>query len=171
MKIYTKQGDTGWSDLLGGGTAHKACDRFKALGDFDELNAWLGMIKCRVSKQESEFITQIQKDLIVLMSHVAALGGKDAAKYTFPKGLELELEKRIDELSKDRQESEFTLPGANEASAAVDVARTVCRRAERMLCTLGWEYPLSAETLKYINRLSDYLYVLSVYVGTNSVRP
>ncbi|MCL2704115.1 MAG: ATP:cob(I)alamin adenosyltransferase [Defluviitaleaceae bacterium] len=163
MKIYTKLGDYGQSELLGGMRLHKDADRFRALGELDEVSAWLGMLKCKVSGDEKAFIEQIQKDLIVLMSHCAALGGKEMDKYPFPAGLELEIEKRIDAIAGSWSgETCFDLPGVNEVSACAHIARTVVRRAERALCTIGWEYPLSVDALAYINRLSDYLFVLSV---------
>jgi len=162
MKIYTKNGDLGRSDLIGGFTTHKADHRFQTMGDLDELNAWLGMVKLGVDKDEAAFITQIQGDIVTMMAHVAALGGKQAGKHTFSGGLEAEMEKRIDKLSEHFTGNSFDFPGANETSAKAHVARTVCRRAERTLVVTGWDYPISHESLVYINRLSDYLYALAV---------
>jgi len=162
MKVYTRKGDNGEADLMGGIRAHKGDDRFHTLGDLDELNAWMGLAKCVTSEDERAFIEQIQGDLGTMMAHIAALGSKALEQHPFPAGLDTELEKRIDALSKDEEIFSFTLPGVNESSACVNAARTIARRAERSVCTLAWEYPITHDVLKYMNRLSDYLFVLGV---------
>lgn len=161
MKIYTRRGDAGESDLLGGVRALKSDERFCALGDLDELSASLGLLKCLVCPEDQVFIDQIQKDIMTMMAHVAALGSKVLLEHPFPSGLECHFERRIDALC-DAMPSAFMLPGVNESSARANLSRTVARRAERSLVTLGWEYPLSVDAVKYTNRLSDYLYALSV---------
>ena len=168
MKLYTKRGDAGESDLLGGQSANKSDIRFKALGEIDETSAHLGLLRCGhgLSEAESEFIQSVQSDLVALMAHIAALGSSDLRRFSFPSGLEAALEQRIDKLTGTYGSSPCFTTALNKSAAQADVARTVCRRAERTLVLLAaeseYEHDIDQGCLKYINRLSDYLYAVMV---------
>lgn len=164
MNIYTKRGDDGFSDLLGGARAPKYDLRFCSLGDLDELNSVLGLVKCFVkNKDEKDVLEKAQEQIFALSAHIAALGsGMENERYMYLGGFETELEKRIDFLQSLSPEGfKFVLPGENEASAHADVARTVARRAERGIAALSREHQVSPAVSVFINRLSDYLYVLA----------
>ena len=164
MKFYTRTGDTGDSDLIGGIRAKKFDPRFDVLGGLDELNSFLGMLKCALKdKEEVEFVECLQREIITLSSHLASLGsGQETEKFAYKGGFTEKLEGRIDHLQSFLpKEFKFVLPGANEASARADAARTVARRAERSLALLAADgYNVSPEAGKLVNRLSDYLYAL-----------
>jgi cob(I)alamin adenosyltransferase len=168
MKIYTKTGDAGETGLFGGGRVAKDHPRVEAYGDVDELNAVLGMARAvELMPRVDEVLVLVQRDLFSLG---ALLATPDLAK------MQQHLDKaRIDddrvaqlERTIDDGESEleplraFIVPGGTPKSAALHVARTVCRRAERRVIALthdGVEIP--SVVLRYLNRLSDLLFVLA----------
>jgi cob(I)alamin adenosyltransferase len=166
VKIYTRRGDAGETDLLGGGRVGKDDRRVEAYGEVDELNACLGA--CAAASPHAdlrELVRAIQATLFSLGAYLAAPDRSRRERAGIP-GLEdddvLALEKRIDELEAELAPLErFILPGGSAPAAAFHVARTVCRRAERRAVLLHHLEPLSPVALRYLNRLSDLLFVLA----------
>lgn len=171
MKIYTKTGDTGQTSLIGGKRVSKADLRLEAYGTLDELNANLALLREHLTTDAGkEHIIDIQKHLFRLGAQLAT-----PSDVTNPKAIDNfnrvtsvtltmieDLENEIDlvEESLPDQHS-FILPGGNEATAICHICRTVCRRAERCCVALNEVSPVDATLLRYLNRLSDYLFVLS----------
>jgi cob(I)alamin adenosyltransferase len=166
VKIYTRRGDAGETDLLGGGRVGKDDRRVEAYGEVDELNACLGA--CAAASQHAdlgELVRGIQAVLFALGAYLASPDDARRERAAIP-GVEEShveaLEKRIDafeaELAPLRR---FILPGGCAAAAAFHVARTVCRRAERRAVVLHRAEPLAPEALRYLNRLSDLCFVLA----------
>lgn len=162
MNIYTKTGDCGSTSLLNGARVPKYDDRIELLGTIDELSSQLGFAKVIMCDTGKENISVIQQDLITIMSGIASSGD-----YTYKvKDSMIEfLEDKIDKIENlFPREHKFVLYGQCEASARIDVARAVARRVERRFCKVKQVYGADANAMKYINRLSDYLYVLARYV-------
>lgn len=164
ISVYTKTGDKGESGLANGQRLGKESLIFEVLGTIDELNSHLGA--CVIVLPKVEKLLEIQDTLFYVGSEIA--GSKKAilsAKKT------TSLEKLIDELQSQMGENwyqKFLLPGGSEPAARLDIARTVCRRVERLIVIYSKQAPISPEILKYINRLSDYLYVLRCHVNLRS---
>jgi len=167
ISVSTKKGDTGQSSVIGNKHLDKDAPVFMVLGDLDELNSWLGVIvallKKNPNKNNKKLITQllsIQEDLFTLSAQIA---GSTKVKLTAPKLRKLgrNAQKIQASLTKNWQ-TKFVYPGGCELSAWVDVARTVARRSERSLVSYlkTQKKPNSKLPLKYLNRLSDYLYLL-----------
>lgn len=165
MKVYTKRGDAGKTDLSGGGRVGKDDLRVEAYGAIDELNAFLGVAIVAVEKSSQGILEQIQRTLFQIGAALATNpdAGKDALPTTgaIPEDVAA-LEAAIDvadaELSTLRA---FVLPGGTAAAASLHAARTVCRRAERRIVTLDHEQPVEGAILCYVNRLSDLLFVFA----------
>ena len=164
MKLYTRTGDAGETSLFGGTRARKSDPRVDAYGDVDELNAWLGL--ARATSVDSELageLVRLQRDLFALGARLADPADKIAARVT-KATLGDEDVARLEQLI-DRMEAElpplrrFILAGGAPAGAALHVARTVCRRAERRIVAL--DPPVDPVLLRYVNRLSDLLFVLA----------
>jgi cob(I)alamin adenosyltransferase len=167
MKIYTKTGDKGDTGLFGGGRVPKDHPRVEAYGDIDELNAMLGMARSvEMMPRIDEVLVPIQRDLFSLGA-LLATPHPDKVKQQLEKArLDesriAELERAIDEGEAELEALEaFILPGGTSKASALHVARTVCRRAERRVITLATEVDVPPVVLKYLNRLSDLLFVLS----------
>jgi cob(I)alamin adenosyltransferase len=165
MKIYTRTGDGGETDLLGGRRVKKHVPQVEACGTVDELNAWLGLIRAEGVRPETDkLLEQIQNDLF---SAGAELAAGESAKLMVPCLLETQtgrLEKAIDRCSAETSAiTGFILPGGTRAGALLHCARTVCRRAERAMVALAEAEPaaVSPMLLAYINRLSDLFFVLA----------
>lgn len=168
MKIYTRTGDTGMTGLFGGRRVGKDSARIEAYGTVDELNAQLGV--ARALSEDTELarrITALQNDLFVL--------GADLAT---PIDMEKTSIKRIEQRHIDRIETAiddieekldpirfFILPGGHAAAAQLHVCRTICRRAERCIVHLAALEEVCETNVRYINRLSDYLFVLARYAN------
>lgn len=162
MGIYTKTGDGGTTSLLNNARVVKCDDRIELLGTIDELSAQLGLAKVLLCDKGKENISKIQQDLITIMAGVA---DTFSHKHRIPDDMVKWLEENIDKLeSKFPREHKFVLYGGCEASARVDVARAVTRRAERRFAKVNQIYNADKNAVKYINRLSDYLYVLARYI-------
>jgi len=171
MKIYTKTGDLGQSSLLGGSRVSKADPRLEAYGTVDELNAWLGLVLDQAcTAPHRPLLTSVQEELFVMGSHLAAEDLDKVAQWKLPAlngDLVLALEKEMDRLDAGLEPlRHFVLPGGHPASAMTQVARTVCRRAERCVVLLaesqtGKESERLVPVVVFLNRLSDYLFVLS----------
>ncbi len=160
MKIYTKTGDKGFSSICGEERIKKSDIIFDVLGTLDELSSFIGLTKVQLEENcHKSFLETLQKKLICLMGDIAT-EGKCEDKITDDDISALEEE--IDKLQKETGEVEgFVLPGENEISARLDVARTVARRAERYMVSASEKYDIEYTNLAYINRLSDYLYCLA----------
>ena len=167
MKIYTKTGDTGQTGLFGGGRVPKDDLRVEAYGDVDELNAVLGMARCiEMMPRIDEVLVPIQRDLFAIGALLATPDREKMASHLEKARID---EGRIEELERaiDDGESEleplraFIIPGGTPKAAALHVARTVCRRAERHVVRLQRDVELPALAIIYLNRLSDLLFTLA----------
>jgi cob(I)alamin adenosyltransferase len=174
VKIYTRTGDSGDTSLFDGTRTRKNDPRVDAYGDVDELNAWLGLARAEHTDPVIEtYLPAIQRDLFALGSQLADPGEKLAARVNkaFLSDADVErLEQAIDRLEGGLPPlRRFILAGGTKAGAALHVARTVCRRAERRMVAL--DPPCDAILLRYINRLSDLLFVLARDVNHRSGAP
>jgi cob(I)alamin adenosyltransferase len=166
VKIYTRRGDLGETDLLGGARVAKDHPRVAAYGAVDELNAQLGSAAAASRHDDvRELVQRIQAELFALGAWLAspdpALRAKSGIAEPAAEQIAF-LEARIDALQGELEPlRRFVLPGGGSAAAAFHVARTVCRRAEREVVALGRAEPLGATVLTYLNRLSDLLFVLA----------
>ena len=155
-KIYTRTGDDGTTGLGNGDRIAKDHVRVDAYGTTDELNSHIGHLRSLGVSQ------RIDATLLRVQHHLFDIGGELCIPdYTvIQSGNVSWLEGALDELNEDLPYlKEFILPGGNTASAVCHIARTVCRRAERLLVTLDREDTVNADTVRYLNRLSDYLFV------------
>jgi cob(I)alamin adenosyltransferase len=163
MKIYTKTGDQGTTSLLGGTRVSKANLRIDAYGTVDELNAYIGLLRDQeVNQSRQDFLKEIQDRLFTLGAALASSPGKDNIKKPDIQSGDVEkLENQIDnmELSLEPLKN-FILPGGHQAVSFCHLARTVCRRAERCTILLDQNEPVEPILITYLNRLSDYLFVL-----------
>jgi len=164
VKIYTRTGDTGETSLFGGTRARKSDPRVDAYGDVDELNAWLGLARSSMADSAlADELVQLQRDLFALGAQLADPADRIAArvaKATLGDADVARLEQTIDRFEAELPAlRRFILAGGAPAGAALHVARTVCRRAERRMVALA--PPVDAVLLRYINRLSDLLFVLA----------
>jgi cob(I)alamin adenosyltransferase len=166
VKIYTRRGDRGETDLLGGSRVGKDHLRVEAYGEVDELNASLGTCVAATSHDDVRaLLARLQRELFGLGAYLASVdaGRRERSGAAPPRDADvLALEAAI-----DRYEAElpplrhFVLPGGTPAAAAFHVARTVCRRAERRCVALDRAAALEPEALRHLNRLSDLLFVLA----------
>lgn len=163
MKIYTKTGDQGTTSLFGGKRVSKSDLRIDSYGTVDELNSYIGLLRDQeVNKKRKIVLVEIQDRLFTIGSILATEPGNKKVK--IPALVESDitfLEKQIDEM--DLQLSpmkSFVLPGGHVSVSFGHVARTVCRRTERLVITLDQQEKVDELVIKYINRLSDYLFVL-----------
>ncbi len=170
QKIYTKTGDEGKTSLIGGTKILKSDLRIEAYGTVDELNSWIGFANDAVNDYSANHILkEIQDRLFTIGSSLACDPAKET-KLLIPDLIEADvhlLEKEIDNMHETLPEMKhFILPGGSTAVSITHVARSVCRRAERCVVNLN-EHDGSVAPLiiKYLNRLSDYLFVLARYAG------
>ena len=165
MAIYTKTGDAGTTGLFDGHRVAKASRRVDTYGTLDELNAHLSLCEKLVSNEESRtWLHTLQGKLFRLCAEIATLDEEKLLRYSTPvKSDEVrELEQLIDAYTKRLPPlNSFIYQGATVAAAELHIARTVCRRAERLLVALHQEEPLRAEVLSFVNRLSDCIYTLA----------
>ncbi|MCX6640921.1 MAG: cob(I)yrinic acid a,c-diamide adenosyltransferase [bacterium] len=167
MSIYTRGGDQGKTSLLSGDRVAKFSLRVDVYGTFDELNSWIGFARAINRDTEIESaLGQLQPKLHLLCSDVAAPYLPDEERVKSPRiadGEDVLLEEEIDFMDADLPELQhFILPGGNQTSAALHLARTVCRRAERRLFELqDSEGGVNPAALRFVNRLSDYLFTLA----------
>ncbi|SEF88147.1 cob(I)yrinic acid a,c-diamide adenosyltransferase [Algoriphagus boritolerans] len=163
MKIYTKTGDQGITSLLGGMRVPKSDLRIDAYGTIDELNSYLGLLRDqKVNAKRADFLKEIQDRLFTIGADLATVPGKDKVKKP---DLYLEdveaLEREMDLMdSQLPMLSAFILPGGHQSVSFCHLARTVCRRSERIVVELASLEPVSDLVIQYLNRLSDYLFVL-----------
>ncbi|MDP5171976.1 MAG: cob(I)yrinic acid a,c-diamide adenosyltransferase [Bacteroidia bacterium] len=163
MKIYTKNGDEGTTSLLGGTKVAKYDLRIEAYGTVDELNAYLGLIADQPEASDSlPLIRAIQSNLFVIGSQLANDPGRSHFKVpTLDESEVIQLENSIDAMEALLAPlTNFILPGGHPANSMTHVARCVCRRAERRVVELNEKAPVDPLMLRYLNRLSDWLFVL-----------
>jgi cob(I)alamin adenosyltransferase len=164
-RIYTRTGDDGSTGLATGPRVPKDAARIEAMGDVDELNSVIGLLLARpVPKPHAECLLEIQHDLFDLGGELSMPGESlmQAERVAW-------LEARLDALNEGLPPlEEFILPGGGEAGATCHLARAVCRRAERHLVRLGREEPVTETARRYLNRLSDLLFVLARVLARES---
>lgn len=164
-KVYTKTGDEGMTSLVGGVKVKKTNSRIEAYGTVDELSANLGLLASFMKDgSDKNVIYRIQRNLFTVCSYLATdkTQTKLAPSYTLDAAEVELLENEIDKiLAGIPQQTAFILPGGSHEAAIAHVCRTVCRRAERRIFFLAETTKLDPEVLQYVNRLSDYLFVLA----------
>ena len=174
MKIYTKTGDKGETSLYGGTRVSKAAARVESYGTLDELNAFIGLAKAEIS--DEKVLNQLQKiqfDLFTVGSEAATptdklilANGKNRLDLMISEEEISELEHWMDDLDAELEPLQFfILPSGGKAAASIHVCRTVCRRAERAMVHLNETEEVRPELIKYLNRLSDYLFILARYIS------
>lgn len=164
MKIYTKKGDTGTTQLIGGTRVSKSSLRIDSYGTIDELNSFVGLIRDQEINQKYKLqLIEIQDRLFTIGSSLAS--DPEKSKMKIPDLLESDiqlLEDSMDEMDQQLPEMKFfVLPGGHTTVSYCHLARCVCRRAERIIVALNEHDKVPELIFKYINRLSDYLFVLS----------
>lgn len=178
MSIVTKTGDQGSSALMYNRRVSKCHPRIEACGAVDELNAALGLARATAAEEFArQHLLAIQKDLVVLMGELAT-AVEDLPRFVkdgfavVSAEMTLRLERLVGELEgQNLSFRDWATPGASLNSAALDVARTVCRRAERRVCALRESNELqNPEPLVYLNRLSDLLWLLARWVESRTAR-
>ena len=174
MKIYTKTGDKGMTKLVGSSTVAKDSDRVESYGTIDELNSWVGYIISQLPQENQEI-----KEELEALQHLLFDAGTDLStpiEAQRPFKLQKEsvhwLEQRIDFYTVQSPDIDrFILPGGTPAASMVHVARTIARRAERIIVRLNWTAKINEEVLIFTNRLSDYFYALARYLNVQAQRP
>jgi cob(I)alamin adenosyltransferase len=165
FKIYTKTGDDGTTGLVGGNRVKKYDPRLEGYGTVDELNSCIGIIRSYdIPEEIKNLLIQIQNKLFNIGSRLAS--DEKGEAYTANLSIKDEdikvLEKAIDEFEAGLPElTNFILPGGELSVAQCHMARTICRRAERRIVEFSEETPIQPEIIKYINRLSDFFFVLA----------
>ncbi len=164
MKIYTKTGDKGQTSLISGERVAKFDDRIEAYGTVDELNSFVGLLSStNLKKSDTLFLVIIQNKLFNIGSQLAM--GKKKVSFKLPELKEEDiilLEKEMDKIDVQLPKlTNFVLPGGNQAVAYSHVCRSICRRTERLIVKLANETDIDDNIIKFINRLSDYFFLLS----------
>ncbi|MBP0612875.1 cob(I)yrinic acid a,c-diamide adenosyltransferase [Chryseobacterium sp. cx-311] len=174
MKIYTKTGDKGETSLYGGTRVSKASARVESYGTIDELNSFIGFAKAEINDERIlNQLKKIQFDLFTVGSESATptdklmlANGKSRLSLMISEMEIEELEQWMDEFEATLEPLQyFILPGGGKGATSLHICRTVCRRAERSLVFLNGHEEVRPELIKYLNRLSDYLFVLARYVS------
>ncbi len=163
MKIYTKTGDQGSTSLLGGTRVSKAHPRIETYGTVDELNCYIGLLRDQaVNESRKDFLKEIQDRLFTIGSNLAAESHRETRKTPDLIESDVEaLEKAMDIMNEHLETMRFfILPGGHQSISFGHLARVVCRRAERLCVALAEEETVESLIIKYLNRLSDYLFVL-----------
>ena len=174
MKIYTKTGDKGMTKLVGSSTVAKDSDRVESYGTIDELNSWVGYIISQLPQENQEI-----KEELEALQHLLFDAGTDLSTpieaqrpFKLQKDSVHWLEQRIDFYTAQSPDIDrFILPGGTPAASMVHVARTIARRAERIIVRLNWTAKINEEVLIFTNRLSDYFYALARYLNVQAQRP
>jgi len=170
-KVYTRTGDKGMTSLVGGVRIKKSDIRLEAYGTVDELSANLGMLASMMEEgDERSLLIRVQNNLFNVCTHLAT---DQSQTPLYPSAHLAEgeigfLEERIDKLMKELPERQgFILPGGVPAACQAHICRTVCRRAERRIAALSEVAQIGPEMQMYVNRLSDYLFVLAKIINFN----
>lgn len=170
QKIYTKTGDNGKTTLIGGTKVLKNDQRIEAYGTVDELNSWIGLINDSINDFSANHVLKEIQDRLFTIGSSLACDPKKETKLHIPDLHEADiilLEKEIDTMNETLPVMKhFILPGGHSAVSFTHIARSVCRRAERNCVNLkAHDEPVNPLIIKYLNRLSDYLFVLARYAG------
>ena len=164
MKVYTKTGDKGTTALFGGTRVFKSDVRINAYGTVDELNSYVGLLRDQpVNSNKHNLLIEIQDRLFTVGSILATEPGNEKVKVPnlHPKDVE-RLEQSMDDMDEQLPEMKsFVLPGGHQSVSFCHIARCVCRRAERLVIELSQHDDVDELVIQYLNRLSDYLFVLS----------
>lgn len=164
MKIYTKTGDKGQTSLLGGSRVPKHHLRIESYGTIDELNSYIGLLRDQsIDKKHIDVLLEVQDRLFTIGSYLASEPEKSKVKIPELKEEDVFfLEKQIDELNEALPPMRsFVLPGGHTTVSFCHIARCVCRRAERIAVHLSETEQVNELVLRYLNRLSDYLFILA----------
>ncbi len=173
-KVYTRRGDKGMTDLVGGVRISKTDIRLEAYGTIDELSSHLGLLVAMMSPADDtdrQIVLRIQNNLFNVGTHLATDQSQTPlyASARLPEGETTLLEQRIDAINALLPEPQgFVLPGGTMAAAQCHVCRTVCRRAERRIDALAEKATVGPDIVEYVNRLSDYLFVLAKIINFNA---
>jgi cob(I)alamin adenosyltransferase len=171
-RIYTRLGDEGETDLRGGARVSKASERVDVYGDIDELNSVVGLAHAHSDDMGcKKMLREIQKQLLEISSELARAPGSGASESSAPvSARQVEwIERRIDLLQKDLPPlNRLVIPGGSVEAAQLQVARAVCRRAERKLVALAAKEPVRPELIRHFNRLSDLLFVMARHANRRS---
>jgi cob(I)alamin adenosyltransferase len=181
-RIYTRTGDGGETGLVTGERVSKADLRIAAYGDVDELNSALGVARAMNRERPAgapgrdsidEWLRDVQNELFLVGSDLASVLAKRPAQMkVVGAGEATRLEQRIDSMNESLGPlTEFILPGGGLLGSQLHLARTVCRRAERVAVALAQREPVDAATLAYLNRLSDFLFVLARFAAKQCGEP
>jgi cob(I)alamin adenosyltransferase len=181
-RIYTRTGDDGTTALVGGERVHKSDPRIEAYGTVDELNAVLGMVRDHNQRYIQDLATRTELETLLqeiqqrLFDLGSSLATRLESRYPGQPVLQAEqvtaLEQAIDTMNAELQPlRSFVLPGGGPVASVLHLARTVCRRAERRTLTLAEHEPVSPEDVKYLNRLSDLLFVASRWIAHRTGEP
>jgi cob(I)alamin adenosyltransferase len=168
MKIYTKQGDGGKTQLFGGKRTSKDALRIESYGTVDELNSALGVVRSLKPQGDlDEILAALQNDLFVLGADLATPPG---TRPTHAMRIQQDhvacLEQHIDKIDGRLEPlSSFVLPGGSQVASALHLARTICRRAERLVVKLSRKEKVGPSCIVYLNRLSDLLFILARYAN------
>lgn len=163
MKVYTKTGDKGETSLFGGKRVKKYNIRINAYGTSDELNAWIGLIRDQeIDTHYKNILNEVQDRIFTLGAQLAADPDKPKLKLPHIEAADiLLLENEMDKMDESLPEmTKFTLPGGHTTVSYCHLARCVCRRCERLVIELADEASVDELIIQYLNRLSDYLFVL-----------
>ena len=170
QKIYTRTGDKGKTSLIGGTKVFKSDLRIETYGTIDELNCWIGFVNDTINDFSANHILKEIQDRLFTIGSSLACDPEKESKLFMPDVHEADiklLEKEIDTMNETLPEMKhFILPGGHTAVSVTHIARSVCRRAER--CCVNLELhngQVAPSIIKYLNRLSDYLFVLARYAG------
>ena len=171
-KVYTRRGDMGETSLVGGQRVSKASVRLEAYGTVDELSSHLGLLAAMLADgSDKEMIIRIQNCLFNVCTNLAT-DQEQTELYPsayLPDGEIEAMEQKVDEIMKMLPERQgFVLPGGTKEAAQAHVCRTVCRRAERRIVALSEVAKITPSVLQYVNRLSDYLFVLAKKINFNA---
>jgi cob(I)alamin adenosyltransferase len=177
-RIYTRGGDTGQTSLGDGSRVAKQSPRVEAFGTVDEANAAVGVVRLHTAQSDDggeadAMLARIQNDLFDLGADLCTPheGQRAEGALRIVAAQVKRLEREIDAMNAELQPlNSFVLPGGSAAAAHLHVARTVTRRAERLVCALAAEETVYPEAVKYLNRLSDHLFVLSRRLNDNGAK-
>ncbi|MGL4333146.1 MAG: cob(I)yrinic acid a,c-diamide adenosyltransferase [Bacteroidales bacterium] len=164
--LYTKTGDKGTTSLVGGTRISKASVRLDSYGTMDELNSYIGLLLCEMddNEPEKETLRFIQHKLFSVGGYLASEPDSPYFKpgCTVSEDNIKHIEMHIDSIDANLPKLHaFVLPGGSKAAAVASIARTICRRGERIICALNEESPVDDTVMRFVNRLSDYLFALS----------
>ena len=163
MKIYTKGGDKGKTSLVDGSRVSKCSVRVCAYGDVDELISYIALLRCGLSEQHQALLRKIQENLMLGSAHLACSVPVDKLKNFDPSDIVV-LEEEIDKLTSEiPPQTAFVLPARPTNAAHCHIARTICRRAERSSIAIEDKSDEDMLMIRYLNRLSDYLFTLARY--------